>query len=180
MMPMREAIWRMASTVPFTAAPESRACWADLEAMSSVILAFSAFWATVEEISSTDEEVSSTFAACSVAPWERDWEALEICSEADAIESDELRILAATSRNRSTIWRREWSRLDWSPGFTVTSMERSPAATLRTRSAASLGSPPSWRVIERVTRSPIPKATRMATAMAPESVVDAFSEDSRA
>ena len=41
---------------------------------------------------------------------------------------------------------------------------RSPAATLRARSAASAGSPPSWRITERMIQVAIAMATSSATA----------------
>ena len=84
MIPIRAAILRMASTVCRTTSPFSLALVAERLAMSSVTRAFSAFWATVEEISSTAAEVSSTLLACSVAVCESACAEAEISSEAAA------------------------------------------------------------------------------------------------
>ena len=50
--------------------------------MSPVTLAFSLFWAMEALICSMEALVSSTLAACSEAPWLRDWAVALTCSEA--------------------------------------------------------------------------------------------------
>ena len=77
MMPILLAIDFMSSTVLETASPPSAASWAAFEAMPSVTRAFSVFWAMEAVISSIDEVVSSTEAACSEEDCESDWAVAE-------------------------------------------------------------------------------------------------------
>ena len=83
MMPIFLAMSFIAATVCCTAAPPSLACRADWIAMPSVTLAFSPFCVIEAVICSTDALVSSTLAACSLAPWFIACAVALTCSEAD-------------------------------------------------------------------------------------------------
>jgi hypothetical protein len=103
MMPILSAMLFIASTVCFTATPPSLASFVALSAMPLVTLAFSAFWLIEADICSSDEEVSSTLAACSVVAW------LMLCavaltsSDADDSESADARTSPITCDNLPTM-----------------------------------------------------------------------------
>jgi len=76
MIPILLAISRIAFTVARTAFPPASAACADLRAIFSVCSALSAFCLMFPVICSIEEDISSTEAACSVAPWDISCEVL--------------------------------------------------------------------------------------------------------
>ena len=84
MMDTRSAMERIAVTVSCTDRPLSSASRAPLTAICSFWRLLSAFCEIDALISSRLEVVSSTDAACSAVPCERDWEVAETCPAAAA------------------------------------------------------------------------------------------------
>ena len=136
--------------------------WPPLEAICSVWRLFSAFCVIEALICSSDDVVSSTEAACSQVPWERDWAVLLTWSEAADSPAAERRTSPTTMARRSTMIRIADRMLLSFCAFAAIDSVRSPSDTRRATSAAYSGSPPSCRVTERVTSAPAVDAPTIA------------------
>ncbi|OIQ87167.1 hypothetical protein GALL_309550 [mine drainage metagenome] len=150
MIEMRAAIDCMAATVCCTAAPPSRAWEAACCAMASVRRALSAFCLIEAVACSSVAEVSSTEAACSEADCDRLCEVLETWVEAEdrlsAAARTVVRVLSSLAR---MVYTASITLLTRTPED-ARPIDRSPAAIACARRATAAGSPPSWRVKERV------------------------------
>ena len=169
MMPILDAISRMAVTAASTASPPRSASWAALAAIDSFAAALSVFCLMVAAISSMELETSSVLAACSVAPWLMDWAVDEIWMLPDATLEVALSMLATVSESPRVMRSKARAR---SPSSSVrarkpagTSSVRSPAAIFRewsTAAARVLVMEPETKRSTRATMRIIAADTRMA------------------
>ncbi len=87
------------------------------------------------------------------------------CSEAPTSDWEASCTWPTTLASFSTMFLMDAIMLVVSPGCRSTWTARSPAATCWAMEAASMGSPPTWRLIMRVTRRPSPMANAKTTTV---------------
>ncbi len=161
MIPIFFAICFIATSVSSTASPPSLACFAACMAMPSVTLAFSVFCAIEALISSTEAPVSSPLAACSPAPWLKDWAVALTSSEAEDRAAALPRISLTTCASRLTISRR--ACIIWPTSSRDTYVMRTVMSPWARRLAPSAAAR-NGRVMPVVMKSAVPSETTRASA----------------